>query len=84
MIIMFNNHLQKMIQTTKVQNGKNRLVIKIIYDLNDNPNLLNQQLTKIIHLKITLRINGQKVNNINSQYIEDKNSALVPYVIDLN
>ena len=81
---MFNNHLQKMIQTTKVQNGKNRLVIKIIYDLNDNPNLLNQQLTKIIHLKITLRINGQKVNNINSQYIEDKNSALVPYVIDLN
>ena len=31
-----------------VQNGKNTLVIKIMYDLNDNPNLLNQQLTKII------------------------------------
>ena len=31
-----------------VQNGKNTLVIKIMHDLNDNPNLLNQQLTKII------------------------------------
>ena len=48
------------------QNGKNRLLIEIIYDLNDNQNLLNQQLTKIIHLNIILIINGHKVNNINS------------------
>ena len=31
-----------------VRGGKNTLVIKIMHDLNDNPNLLNQQLTKII------------------------------------
>ena len=66
------------------QNGKNRLLIEIIYDLNDNQNLLNQPLTKIIHLKIILIINGHKINNINSQYNEDKNSALVPYALNLN
>ena len=42
-----------------------KIVIKIIYDLNDNPNLLNQQLTKIIHLNIILRINAHEVNGRN-------------------
>ena len=74
-----------LINTIDIKNDKKRLVLKIIYDLSEDKNLLNQQLRSTVpSLVINLRINGYKVDNPNSHYNEDENLALVPYVLDLN
>ena len=73
-----------LINTIDIKNGKTKLVIKIIYDLNDNLNEKVQLKETLFPLIITLRINGYKVDNPNLQYNEDENLALVPYVLDLN
>ena len=61
---------------------KNRLVIQVIYGFGEeqkNENI-SEEGTK---LTITLRINGVKVSSDSSEYNENEDLTLVPYVIDL-
>ena len=73
-----------LINTLDVIKEKTRLVIKIIYDLSDNQNEKEEINESLTELNIILRINGQKIDNPNSQYNEDEKLSLIPYILDLN
>ena len=81
------NGFDALISAKDISSGSNnkKLVIQVIYGLGDdenkkkNDNLRDGQIT----LNATLRISGYNVKTYESEYAEEEELTLVPYVLDL-
>ena len=73
-----------LINTIDVKNEKTKLLIKIIYDMNDDQKDSTKLRDEEEMIDIYLRVNGYQIDNQNQEYNEQEEYTLIPYVLDLN